>query len=94
MNEKIQTGILTISDRCAQGIYKDKSGPALWVIIEKKGWTVSAADIVPDQKEEIIKKLLHWCDHRKLDSDPARAKNDSWRKTRNRTCTHPLKLSI
>ena len=66
VNEKIRVGILTISDRCSQGVAQDLSGPALRSIVEEKGWVVAAVGIVPDEKTKIIEQLLAWSDRQKL----------------------------
>ena len=49
----ITVGIITISDRAAQGAYEDLGGPALRVASEANGWTVQAEAIVPDDKSRI-----------------------------------------
>jgi molybdopterin adenylyltransferase len=50
---QIHAGILTISDRAAQGLYPDLGGPALRQAAESHGWTVLAADVVPDEMAAI-----------------------------------------
>ena len=50
---QIHVGILTISDRAAQGIYPDLGGPALRQAAESRGWSVQATDLVPDDKAAI-----------------------------------------
>jgi molybdopterin adenylyltransferase len=57
----IATGIITVSDRAAQGIYADLGGPALAQAAASYGWTVVAQAMVPDDKREIqraIRELL------------------------------------
>jgi len=49
----IPTGIITISDRAARGIYADQSGPALVKAAQAHGWNVLVQSIVPDEKLEI-----------------------------------------
>ncbi len=49
----IRTGILTVSDRAATGVYEDLSGPALRKAIEAYGWSICATATVPDEKEKI-----------------------------------------
>ena len=50
----MRIGILTISDRASQGVYEDKSGPALREMIEKQfGEDVDLTHIVPDDFMEI-----------------------------------------
>ena len=50
---RIQTGIITISDRAARGLYDDLGGPALKQAAEGYGWKVMAESLVPDEKRDI-----------------------------------------
>ncbi len=50
---QIQTGIITISDRAAAGVYDDLGGPAVRRAVEAHGWAVAAEALVPDDKGEI-----------------------------------------
>jgi len=50
---QIQAGIITISDRAAQGLYDDLGGPALKAAAQAYGWRVLAESLVPDEKQEI-----------------------------------------
>jgi molybdopterin adenylyltransferase len=50
---QIQVGIITISDRAAQGVYDDHSGPALKAAAEAYGWKALAEALVPDEKQDI-----------------------------------------
>ncbi|MBI5301278.1 MAG: molybdopterin adenylyltransferase [Chloroflexi bacterium] len=64
----MRIGILTISDRASQGIYEDKSGPALReMVVQHFGEDVDLYHIVPDEFMEIKRALLKWCDDAKLD---------------------------
>ena len=64
----MRVGILTISDRAAQGVYEDQSGPALREVIQKHfGEDVDLMHIVPDDFMEIKRALLKWCDDAHLD---------------------------
>lgn len=57
-----QVGILTISDRGAQGVYEDKSGPlAAELIAERTGWTIARCEIIPDELATIAGTLREWC---------------------------------
>ena len=63
----VQIAILTISDRAAQGIYEDTSGPLIAKIIEDRtGWTIVEQQIVRDEINEIVEILESWVD-KKLD---------------------------
>ena len=49
----MNVGIITISDRASAGEYEDEGGPALRAESEKRGWSVLAEAIVPDDLEKI-----------------------------------------
>jgi len=49
----MNVGIITVSDRASTGEYEDHGGPALQEEAEKRGWTVVADAIVPDEKDRI-----------------------------------------
>jgi len=49
----MNVGIITISDRASAGDYEDLGGPALRAEAERRGWTVFAEAIVPDEMERI-----------------------------------------
>ena len=53
MQANIVTGIITISDRAAAGEYEDLGGPALREEARRRGWTVAAEAVVPDDVERI-----------------------------------------
>jgi molybdenum cofactor synthesis domain-containing protein len=51
--------VITVSDSCARGSREDASGPAVKAELEKRGFTVSASEVVPDEQpliEETITK--------------------------------------
>ncbi len=50
---QIQTGIITISDRAARGLYDDLGGPALKEAAAGYGWKVAGEALVPDEKRDI-----------------------------------------
>jgi molybdopterin adenylyltransferase len=54
----IAVGILTVSDRAAQGVYEDLGGPALKAEALALGWQVLAEGIVPDEVAAIRESLL------------------------------------
>lgn len=54
---QIKTGIITISDRAAAGVYDDAGGPAVKRAAEAQGWLVVAEALVPDDKGEIQRAL-------------------------------------
>lgn len=60
-------GILTISDRSHRGVREDASGPALKDCVAGLDAKVVRYDIVPDEKELIMEKLVQWADQDGLD---------------------------
>ena len=62
-----RVGIITVSDRASQGVYEDKSGPVIKELVQEAGMEVIDCLIVPDEKSEIVKKLLHFSDQRQAD---------------------------
>jgi len=55
---QLQVGIITISDRASQGLYRDLSGPALKAAAQGYGWNVLAELLVPDE-ERSIQRAVH-----------------------------------
>ena len=54
--------VITISDRAAQGIYEDKSGPAIAELLTEQGYQVLDRIIIPDKKNTIVNTLQEQCD--------------------------------
>ena len=54
----IRFGILTLSDRSAQGQREDASGPALADLIHAQNWSVADQAILPDDESAIRKTLV------------------------------------
>src|SRR5213595_4296159 len=52
-SNRINVGVITISDRASAGDYKDLGGPALKEVAQKAGWQVLSEAIVPDDAERI-----------------------------------------
>ena len=52
-SNRINVGVITISDRASAGDYKDLGGPALKEVAQKAGWHVLAEAIVPDNATRI-----------------------------------------
>ncbi|XP_060575905.1 uncharacterized protein LOC132733302 [Ruditapes philippinarum] len=65
---KFRVGVLTVSDSCHTGTTVDKSGPNLKKLTNTllNNGCVTAQAVVPDEVEEIKKKLVEWCDKDKL----------------------------
>jgi len=60
-------GILTISDKGSRGERQDKSGEAIREILFRTDFRIVNYDIVPDEKELVIEKLIKWADEDGLD---------------------------
>jgi molybdopterin adenylyltransferase len=60
-------GILTISDKGSRGERQDKSGEVIREILSSIDARIVNYDIVPDEKELIVKKLVKWVDEDNLD---------------------------
>lgn len=54
---QIQTGIVTVSDRAAKGLYDDLGGPALREAARSYGWKVLAETLVPDEQRDIQRAI-------------------------------------
>ena len=63
----LSVGILTISDKGAQGQRQDKSGEAIRGSLSQIDSCVTAYEIVPDEKEVIAAKLTEWADKGSID---------------------------
>ena len=63
----IRVGILTVSDGCAAGVRKDRSGDAVAAWVAERGFEATARAVVPDQVSRIASVLLEWCDGLRLD---------------------------
>tara|TARA_R110002096_G_scaffold42144_9_gene113755 strand:- start:231 stop:719 length:489 start_codon:yes stop_codon:yes gene_type:complete len=62
MSNSIQVGIITVSDRASAGEYEDHGGPALRAEAEKRGWSVLAEAIVPDDLPKIQQTIRSFSD--------------------------------
>ncbi len=63
----IKIGVLTISDRCFKGIYKDESGPAVIKMLKRIDARIIKYEVVPDEIKVIKNKLKFYSDNLKLD---------------------------
>ena len=55
-------GIITISDRASAGEYEDLGGPALRAEAARRGWTVQAEAVVPDDVARIREAIRAFCE--------------------------------
>ena len=67
MKQMFTVGILTISDKGSRGERQDKSGEAIRKILSSIDARIVNYDIVPDEKELIVRKLVKWVDEDNLD---------------------------
>ena len=58
-------GVVCVSDRCSKGVCEDKSGPLISEMLSTLGKTKKYV-LVPDEKDEIEKTLIHLCDEVKI----------------------------
>ncbi len=63
----IRAAVITISDKGAAGEREDRSGQVLAELIEKKGWSLVDAKVIPDEREEISVLLKEIADEGKAD---------------------------
>jgi len=66
MSESIRVAVLISSDKGASGEREDLSGPAIATILQGLAEVV-ALDVVPDEKELIVEKLIGYADRLKVD---------------------------
>lgn len=69
MQKSAKIGILTLSDRASEGVYKDLSGVAIRQLLDD--WIVSEVEyvyrVIPDEFELIKSTLIEYCDTLKCD---------------------------
>jgi molybdopterin adenylyltransferase len=63
----ILTGILTISDKGAQGLRSDESGPRIKALLPSDTYAIQREAVVPDEIPAIVETLVRWTDEEKLD---------------------------
>jgi len=67
VKKMFKVGILTISDKGSRGERQDKSGEAIREILSTIDTSIVNYDIIPDEKELIVEKLVKWVDEDALD---------------------------
>lgn len=60
-------GIITVSDKGSAGEREDLSGELIREIIELKGYKVLSKEIIPDEEDEILDRLIYMSDELKVD---------------------------
>lgn len=66
-NNSRRAGILTVSDRSAQGIREDLTGPVLVAYLKSNNIFVGWTEVVPDETHEIERVLMTWSDKERAD---------------------------
>ena len=54
--------VITISDSAFAGVRADKSGPAVRELLERRGWKVAVAEMLPDEAGRIAARLAELAD--------------------------------
>lgn len=67
MKKVFTVGILTISDKGSRGERQDKSGEAIREILSSIDVRIVNYDVVPDEKDVVVEKLVKWADEDDLD---------------------------
>jgi molybdenum cofactor synthesis domain-containing protein len=55
-----RAAVITVSDRVHDGVYEDKSGPAVVAGLTGLGFAIAGTAVVPDEAERISAALLEW----------------------------------
>jgi molybdenum cofactor synthesis domain-containing protein len=63
----LTVGVLTISDKGARGDRQDKSGAVIREILPSIAARIVNYDVIPDEKEPIVARLVKWADEDDLD---------------------------
>jgi molybdopterin adenylyltransferase len=58
----IRVAVLTVSDGVSGGQRADKSGDAIVAWAEQRGYAVAAREVVPDETDQIARRLIEWAD--------------------------------
>ena len=58
--------VITLSDRAAQGVYEDQSGPVVKELLEQAGYDVLEALVLPDGIEPLAAELCRLADQRQI----------------------------
>jgi len=66
-DEFVKVAILTVSDKGYAGEREDLSGVAIAEEIESIGGEIATREIVPDERDQISAKLIHFADHLGVD---------------------------
>jgi molybdopterin adenylyltransferase len=67
MKSMFSVGILTISDKGSRGEREDLSGQEIRQIISGLSAKVEAYEVIPDEEERIVQRLIDYVDRKNLD---------------------------
>jgi molybdenum cofactor synthesis domain-containing protein len=62
MTSRLHAVILVLSDAASAGRREDRSGPAVRQVLEARGWVVVGSEVLPDDADEIRRRLEAWSD--------------------------------
>lgn len=54
----IKVAVITVSDRCSEGLMEDRSGPVLRELLEKQGYFLASFSLIPDDRTKIENELI------------------------------------
>ena len=60
--------VLVLSDSTAAGRHQDLTGPAVRELLEARGWTVTALEVLPDDLERVRERLRQWTEDADCDA--------------------------
>ena len=65
-SENLTAAVITLSDRCFKGESEDLSGPLLVKELEKAGFEIAEAILIPDSREMLRSALIRLSDQREI----------------------------
>jgi molybdopterin adenylyltransferase len=68
MSSTLRAKILILSDAASRGERADLSGPAVRDALQARGWQVVAHEVLPDDPEQIRRRLETWSDGEDCDA--------------------------
>jgi molybdopterin adenylyltransferase len=63
MENMLEAGVLTLSDKASRGERIDESGRVAAEMLDEEGFTILRQEIVPDDRPKIIETLREWVDN-------------------------------
>ena len=62
MRDIFLSGVLTVSDKGSAGLREDESGKIVADMLKAEGFQVAKKGIVPDDRQQISKRIIQWID--------------------------------